>query len=114
MSTGFEFDVADDFESSNTFLEQPGTYHCIIEDVKVGVGPKGNAYEGMTIHMSVLAGANQNVTKKTFNHLIGYPKQTESDGGVFRRRVMPKFMLAANQITPADTGKKASLDPDRS
>jgi hypothetical protein len=111
--SGFEVEVSDDFEGESSFLTKPGTYHVIIEDVKVGVGPRGNAFEGATVQLSVLAGTVESEVKKTFNHMIGFPKATDKDGGKFRTKVLSKFLLAANQVTPADKGKKIAVDPER-
>lgn len=118
MSTGFEsasfeFEVADDFEGESSFVSHPGTYHAIVEDVKVGVGPRGNAFEGSTVAVSVLAGNPADEAKKTFNHMLGFPRATDKDGGKFRTKVMSKFMLAVNQINPADRGKKATFDASK-
>lgn len=110
MSTGFEVEVPDDFESESNFLSQPGTYHCVIEDVKIGVGPKGNAYEGATVTLSVLDGTVPTEKKKTKAHMVGFPKATDRDGGKFRTKVLAKFLLAANQVDPSQKGKKISVD----
>lgn len=109
MSTGFEYemDVADSFESSSSFLDVEGKFHVIIEEPKVGVGPKGNAYEGVTLHMSVLEGPE---AKKTFNHCVGFPQETDKDGGVFRRSVMSRLLLVTNVIDPTQKGQKAKVD----
>jgi len=113
MSTEFEVEVADDFESESSFLSKPGTYHLVIEDVKVGVGPKGNAIEGATFSLSVYAGTVESEKKKTYNHVIFFPKATHKDGGKFATKVLSKFLLAANQVNPSDKGKRIAIDPEK-
>lgn len=113
MSNGFDVDVADDFEGESNFLSKPGTYHLVVEDVKVGIGPKGNAIEGATFSMAVIAGTVDSEKKKTFNHVIFFPRATHKDGGKFAGKVLSKFLLAVNQVNPADRGKKISVDPER-
>lgn len=110
MSTGFEVEVPDSLESESNFLSQPGTYLFAIEDVKVGVGPKGNAMEGATIALVVLSGTVASEVKKTFNHMAGFPKATDKDGGKFRSKVLSRFLLAANQLNPSQKGQKIKVD----
>ena len=109
MSTGYEYevDVAEDFEGSSDFLNTPGKYHAVIMETKIGVGPKGKAYDGVTLSMSVLCGPEE---KKTFNHMVGFPSETDDDGGEFRRKVMSRTLVVTNLVNPTEKGKKAKVD----
>lgn len=105
--SGYEFEVSNDFESEGGFLRDKGWYHVIVENVAEGVGPKGNAFEGITLACSVMEGEQK---KKSFNHIVGFPKETDKDGGAFRRSIVSRLLLVTNVVNPAARGQKVSID----
>ena len=76
-----EFELTEDAVGESNFVDQPGTYHFQIMDVKESQGPKGNLIDGFTFTLSVLAGTVKSEVGKTFNLTMFKPKLTEKDGG---------------------------------
>jgi hypothetical protein len=53
----FALDTTEDIGGGeSTYLDQPGTYHCLVTSVGENQGPKGGHIDGFTVHLAVLAG----------------------------------------------------------
>ena len=39
--------------ASDQYLNEPGTYHCVITNVAENEGPKGNPIDGFTVGLAV-------------------------------------------------------------
>ena len=109
-ASSIDFDTPEDFDDGGQFLREPGTYHLAVQDVQVGTGPKGNAIDGFTVSMEVLAGTVPSEVKKSINVTFFNPKLTAKDGGTFQRKQQSKFLIAVNLLDPVNKGKRVSID----
>ena len=109
-ASSIDFDTPEEFDDGGQFLREPGTYHLAVQDVQVGTGPKGNAIDGFTVLMEVLAGTVPSEVKKSINVTFFNPKLTAKDGGTFQRKQQSKFLIAVNLLNPASKGQRVSID----
>jgi len=105
-----EFELTEDAVGESNFVDQPGTYHFQIMDVKESQGPKGNLIDGFTFTLSVLAGTVKSEVGKTFNLTMFKPKLTEKDGGKFSRLKQTALLVACNLVDPTALGKRVSIE----
>lgn len=96
----------------SNYLKTPGTYHFLVTNVNVGVGPKGTAIDGSTFECKVLAGlpdkghAGEFVGKDCSITLFA-PNMTSSEKAQgMTHRQNTAFFLATNCLQPADLGKE--------
>lgn len=118
MSQDFELDVPDSLENESPYLNVPGIFHLVVNDVMVGTGPKGAAIDGFTVAIEVRDGTVRDKNgctevSKMINLSFFRPGLNDKDGGQFARLRMSRFFLAVNAIDPMQAGKPAKVDMER-
>lgn len=111
----FEYECPDDFGGDSKFLDQPGIYHLVVNEVLEGTGPSGKVIDGFCLTLEVLEGTVRNPSGctelgKTINLTYFNPKLTEKDGGKFTRKKQGKALIAVNQLDPNRKGQKVSIN----
>lgn len=99
---------AGDVGSGGDFLTEPGSYHLIVEDVKDGELPNGDAFHGMAVITRVAAG---DLADKKFNLVLYDGDESHKDRGAFAFRKQAAFLIAANVLSPAElSGDEVGYD----
>jgi hypothetical protein len=101
--------TADDLADSGR-LDVPGVYHVLVKSVKDMEKINGEAGEGFTVELQVLAGPQQD---KTIKQWFSDGQPSDRDGGEFARKRQTVFLIAANVITPVQlNGEAVEFDPE--
>ncbi len=107
----FEMECPEDIEGQSSFLQEPGTYHCVV--VAVDEAPTSKAgvlLEGFRVDFAVLDGTVANQKDKQFDVMFFKPKLTDKNGGEFAKRKQARFALATGILPRAEPGKKVTVD----
>ncbi len=109
---GYSFDAPEEAPSvgGGNYLSKPGTYHCLISDLKDGAGPKGNSIDGFTVELTVLAGGDEEGIGKVHTETFFSPKLTSKDGGKFGRQQLFALFVAAGIAKPAALGSRLEME----
>lgn len=98
-----------------TYLDQPGTYHLLIQEVRDGCGPKGNPIEGFSIECEVLAGTTEDCAGKKIGLTVWKPNLAGSEKQIaMEKRIGAAFFIAGDLINPNQLGKSGAVDPNNS
>ena len=109
-----EFEASEDVGGgSGGFLNEPGTYHLIVDDVLDGKLSNGDSMKGFTLKLKALAGTVDGQAGNTVN-LALFNAKTDVDasenGKLWARRKQTACLIAGNLLTPAQLGQKVSID----
>lgn len=108
-----KYQTGNDFTGGGKFLEEPGQYHMVIEDIAHPArNHRGERIEGglFNVTMKVLAGSVEGQEDKEFSTTFFQPKADSKDGGEFARKKIDRFLLSANLIQEGDQGKQLDID----
>lgn len=103
----------DDLHGGGDFLTTPGTYHLLIDRMRVGLNVKDEPLDGTTVEVTVLDGDVQGQAKKKANLTlwdIKLDKPVEEQHVAVR--CLTNFYLASNVLQPADLGKEVDIKPE--
>ena len=106
---------ADDLHGGGDFLATPGTYHLLIDRMRVGLNIKDEPMDGTTVEATVLDGDVSGQAKKKINLTlwdIKLDKPVEEQASTIR--CLTNFYLAANVLQPEDLGKEVDIKPEDS
>lgn len=110
-----KYQAGSDFTGGGKFVEEPGQYHMVIEDIAHPArNHKGERIEGglFNVSLKVLAGSVEGQEDKEFNTTFFQPKADSKDGGDFARKKIDRFLLASNLLRDGDQGKTVDIDLD--
>jgi hypothetical protein len=111
MSDEWDFPEADDMTGGGTYLDQPGTFHLLINEVHDGCGPNGNPIEGFSIECEVMAGTVEDCAGKKVGITIWKPNLTRSENSIkMAKRIGAAFFIATDVINPNQLGKSGAID----
>ena len=95
----------------STYLDQPGTYHCVITSVMEGKGPKGGPIDGFTVGLAVLTGTTEGQKDKATNLCLFSPDHSKSEKSQeWARKKQTAFVIAAGLIDLAKLGGKVNVE----
>ena len=108
----YDMDFADDLdEVGGDYLNEPGVYHLMVEEVREGVGQKGTAIDGFSVSCIVRAGTTQDCAGKSVDLGFFSPNYSKGDKSVAStKRQNTAFALATNLIDPNAMGTKATIE----
>lgn len=109
----FAMDTTEDVggSASDQYLNEAGTYHCVITSVAENEGPKGNPIDGFTIGLAVLEGTAKGQKDKSTNLCLFSPDQSKSDKSQeWSRKKQTAFAIAAGLIDLKKLGGKVQID----
>lgn len=108
----FVYDAPEDFGGDGDFLTEPGTYHLLIQDVKVNETQGGKPHPGCVVfELAVLAGTVEGQEDKTLKLAFFPPKLDSKDQGAFARRKQGAMFVAAGLMRPDQKGQRVAFDP---
>lgn len=103
----------DDLTGGSDFLNTPGTYHLLIDRIRVGLSSKDSPMDGSTVEYTVLDGDVQGQAGKK-GHVtlwdIKMDKPIEDQGVTVR--CLTNFFLATNVLQPKDLGEEIDIKPE--
>ena len=107
-----DFDAPEEVAGKGgNFLDDPGTYHVIITDVREGEGPIGNPIDGFTFDFDVLAGTVEGCESKSGGQSLFAPDMSQAEDKQRRaKHVLAAFFIAANVMDPNSLGKSVKID----
>ena len=109
-----DYQAGEDF-SAGGFLDEPGWYHLVVVDVSAPPTKRdGSLIDNgfFSLHVQVLTGSVSGQEEKTTTLTFFHPRDTDKDGGEFRRKVNDRAFLATGILRPEDKGKQVSIDLD--
>lgn len=107
----FDFEMPEDLGPESNFLSQPGTYHCLITEVKENQGPKGNPIDGFTLGLDILGGTVEGQEHKVFNLTLFNANLTGTEKGQkMSRQKQAALLIAANLVDPTRLGQRVSIN----
>jgi len=99
--------------ASDLYLQQPGTYHCVITDVSEGRGPKGNPINGFMAELTVLDGTTEGQKDKQTNLVLFSPDLSKSQANQdWARKKQTAFVVASGLLDLAKLGRKVDIELD--
>ena len=112
----FSFDAPETVSGGGGFLNEPGTFHMVINNLVEGEGPKGTPIDGITVTFEVLAGTAQGQENKIKQDSLFKPSlqdlaREEKDGtACMARKKLAAFFIATNLLDPANLGKPVEIN----
>lgn len=108
----FEFPEKDEMNhQGGNFVDEPGTYHVHVVDVKDGQGPKGEPIEGFTVSCEVLAGTVEGCANKVTDLTFFAPRLDAKESQILlTKRRNAAFCLATNLVDPSSLGSRKEVD----
>lgn len=105
-------DTTEDVGSGESvYLDQPGTYHCVITSIMEGQGPKGGSIDGFTVGLAVLAGTTEGQKDKNTNLCLFAPDASKGEKSQeWARKKQTAFAIAAGLIDLAKLGGKVNIE----
>lgn len=103
-----------DLAGGGQYVDKPGTYHFLIDNVKVGLSSKDEPMDGSTIEMTCLAGEHADQAGRKIGVTlwdIDQSKSIEEQKQTINR--LTNFFIAVNQIQPSQLGGEVDVDPVR-
>lgn len=96
----FVLDTTEDVGGGeSTYLDQPGTYHCLVTSVAENQGPKGGVIDGFTVGLAVLAGTVEGQKDKQKNLCLFSPDKSKSSGNQeWAKKKQTAFAIATEVI----------------
>ena len=112
MADEWDLPEAEDMAGSGgSYLDQPGTYHLLINEVRDGCGPKGNPIDGFSIECEVMAGTVEGCAGKKVGITIWKPNLAGSEKQIaMGKRIGAAFFIATDIINPNQLGKPGAID----
>lgn len=108
-----EWDLVDGEEMTGggAYLDQPGWFHLLINEVRDGCGPNGSPIDGFTIECEVLAGTAEGCAGKKVGLTVWKPNLARGEKSIaMSRRIASAFFVATDLVNPNLLGKAASID----
>lgn len=97
--------------ASDQYLNEPGTYHCVITSVAENEGPKGNPIDGFTVGLSVLDGTAKGQKDKSMNLCLFSPDQSKTEKSQeWARKKQTAFAIASGLIDLKKLGGKVQIN----
>jgi hypothetical protein len=108
----YAMETTDDVAGGESqYLSEPGTYHCVVTDVKENQGPKGGAIDGFTVELSVLAGTSEGQKDKQTSLCLFSPDASKSEKSQeWARKKQTAFVIAAGLLDLSKLGGKVNVD----
>lgn len=111
-----KIDAPETTQGEGGFLNEPGTYHVVVTEVREGETHKGTPIDGITITMEVLAGTIESQAGKTKNESLFLPsqkdlaKEEQTGTPAMSKKKIAALYIATNQMQPSDLGKSIEVD----
>jgi len=100
-----------DLKTGQGFLEEPGKFHVLVENVKVGLNSKDEPMDGTTVSLIVLAGTVAGCAQKTVNITLWHVDESKTTEEQKRTiTTLWNFYIATNVVTPAQIAAGAEFD----
>lgn len=97
--------------ASDLYLQQPGTYHCVVRDIQEGRGPKGNPINGFMVELSVLDGTVEGQKDKQHNLLLFSPDLSKSASSQeWSKKKQTAFVVATGLLDLSRLGQRVEID----
>jgi hypothetical protein len=97
--------------ASDLYLQQPGTYHCVVTDLQEGRGPKGNPINGFLVGLSVLDGTVEGQKDKQHNLLLFSPDLSKSQSSQeWSKKKQTAFVVATGLLDLSRLGQRVEID----
>lgn len=112
----FSFDAPETTTGEGGGINEPGTYHVVINDVREGETSQGKPIDGLTIMVEVLAGTVNGQANKTRSEALFTPsmkdieRETQSGEPGMARKKLAALFIATNIMDPNQLGKSVSVD----
>jgi len=108
----FALDTTEDIGGGeSTYLDQPGTYHCLVTSVLENQGPKGGYIDGFTVGLAVLAGTTEGQRDKQTNLCLFSADSSKSEKSQeWAKKKQTAFAIATEVISLASLGKRVEVD----
>jgi hypothetical protein len=108
----FALDTTEDIGGGeSTYLDQPGTYHCLVTSVLENQGPKGGVIDGFTAHLAVLAGTVAGQKDKQKSLTLFSPDASKSEKSQeWAKKKQTAFAIATEVVNLAILGKRVEVD----
>lgn len=107
----FDWEAPEEFAQGGNFLDTPGTYHALIQDVKT-TDKEGKVLDGFRVEFVVLDGTVRNEkgcteVDKKFSVMFHNGKASSKDGGRFSRQKQAAIFVAGGVFDSAAEVSKA-------
>lgn len=110
----WDLSAPEEMQGGGAYLEEPGTFHLIINEVRDGCGPNGNPIDGFSIECEVVAGTVEGCAGKKVGLTVWKPNLTKSEKVIaMSRRIASAFFIATDLTNPNALGKQATIDVNR-
>ena len=112
------FQLQTEFEAGSEggesqYLNQPGTYHCVVTRAMDGEGPKGGQIDGFTAVLSVLAGTVEGQEDKETSLVLFSPDPNGTEKSQkWARAKQTAFAVATDLIDLKNKAANADIDLD--
>lgn len=105
----------DELTGGGDFLNVPGTYHLLIDRMRVGLSIKDEPMDGTTVECTVLDGdvagqAGKKINLTLWDIKMDRPIEDQS----VTVRCLTNFFLATNVLQPKDLGEEVDIKPEES
>jgi hypothetical protein len=95
------------------YVDVPGLYHFLIDQVKVGLTQKDEPQDGSTVEMTCLAGDDAGqVGRKCNVTLWDLDESKSADDQKQAIKRLTNFFIAVNQIQPTQLGAEVDVKPE--
>ena len=107
----WDLSAPEDMAAGGAYLEEPGTFHMIVNEVRDGCGPNGNPIDGFSIECEVVAGTVEGCSGKKVGLTVWKPNLTKSEKVIaMSRRIASAFFIATDLTNPNALGKQATIN----
>jgi len=97
--------------AEGNYLNEAGTFHCVVNRVLDGVDQKGNPLSGFNVQFTVLAGTVEGAASKEFNLTFFDPDMSRSEGSQrWATKKQTAFFVATNLMNLQAMGEEVEID----
>ena len=105
-----EWQTGEDVSSGETFLTQPGRYHCVVADLSEPATKRDGTIIQGTLFGVTFAVAGGPQDSKTVNVSFFGPSLQSKDNGAMARKKVDRFLFAAGLVDTSELGKAKKIN----